>query len=211
MTEQVTASDGRVIGARALKTRRRLLDATSKLLKENGALDLRVIDVTREVGSSPATFYQYFADVEDAILALAIEATDEVEEVRKYLLPEWDETQGKHLAHELASAFMDYRDRNQAILRVRDLKSAENDQRFRSVRQKGYAGLMADLIAKIEAGKAAGRIGADINAYTAAAGILAMLEQLSAYQAEIRRRSVTREAMANTIAAVVLHTVTGHD
>lgn len=208
VTDQVTASDGRVIGARALRTRRRLLDATTKLLAENGALDLRVIDVTREVGSSPATFYQYFADVEDAILALAQEATEEVEQIRVYLQPPWDEHDGRRLAHDLVSAFLDYRDRNQAILRMRDLKSAENDHRFRSIRQKGYAGLMADLIAKVEAGKEAGRIAPEISAYTAAAGVLAMLEQLAAYQSEIRR-SVSREAIAGTIASVVLHTVTG--
>jgi AcrR family transcriptional regulator len=210
MIEQVTASDGRVIGARALKTRRRLLDATVKLLRENGALDLRVIDVTREIGSSPATFYQYFADVEEAILALAIETVDEVEELRKYLEPAWTEADGPALALELVSGFMEYRDRNQAILRLRDLKAAEGDQRFRVIRQQGYAGLMADLIAKIEAAKVEGRVQAEINAYTAAAGVLAMLEQVSAYQAEIRRRSVTREAMASTIASVVLHTVTGY-
>jgi len=211
VTDNVTASDGRVIGARALKTRRRLLEATAKLLNENGALDLRVIDVTREVGSSPATFYQYFADVEEAILALADETTDEVETLRVYLSPEWDEEHGLHLASELVSGFMAYRDRNQAILRLRDLKAAENDQRFRAVRQKGYAGMMSDLTAKIESGKAAGRISLGINAYTAAAGVLAMLEQLSAYQTEFRRKTITREEMRDTIAAVVLHAVTGHD
>ena len=38
-----------------------------------------------------------------------------------------------------------------------------------------------------------------------------MLEQLGAFQTEIRRSSVTREAMVDTIAATVLHTITGHD
>jgi len=78
MTDQVLAADGRVIGARAYKTRARLLDATNELLEERGALGLRVVDITRQIGSSPATFYQYFQDVEDAILALAEEATADV-------------------------------------------------------------------------------------------------------------------------------------
>ncbi len=207
----VTASDGRVIGARAMRTRRRLLDATLKLLRERGALDLRVIDVTREVGSSPATFYQYFADVEEAILALAEEATNEVEEMRIYLAPDWNEAEGAVLAHQLVSAFMDYRDRNQTLLRVRDLKAAENDQRFRSLRQRSYAGLIADLIAKVHQGKAAGRIPGDTSSFTAACGVMAMLEQLGAFQAEIRGRSLSRDAMVGTIASVVLHTITGHD
>ena len=40
-------------------------------------LELKIVDVTREVGSSPATFYQYFVDVDAAILALADEATEQ--------------------------------------------------------------------------------------------------------------------------------------
>ena len=35
--------------------------------------DVKVIDIAREAGTSPATFYQYFADVEAAILVLAEE------------------------------------------------------------------------------------------------------------------------------------------
>ena len=68
MTDDVFAADGRVIGSRALVTRRKLLDATAKLLQEQGILDLRVVDISRDVGSSPATFYQYFNDVDEAIL-----------------------------------------------------------------------------------------------------------------------------------------------
>ena len=89
MTESVTepalASDGRIIGARAHRTRRRLLDATAKLLEERGALGLRVVDITREVGTSPATFYQYFPDVEEAILVLADEATDDIEALHPFI------------------------------------------------------------------------------------------------------------------------------
>ncbi|MFM8946757.1 MAG: hypothetical protein ACKOJC_08645 [Actinomycetota bacterium] len=50
MSNEVLAADGRVIGSRAQATRRRLLDATAKLLREQGILDLRVVDITREVG-----------------------------------------------------------------------------------------------------------------------------------------------------------------
>ena len=79
MTEPALASDGRIIGARAHRTRRSLLDATAELLEVRGAFGLRVVDITREVGMSPATFYQYFADVEAAILVLADEASDDIE------------------------------------------------------------------------------------------------------------------------------------
>ena len=93
MTESVTepalASDGRVIGARAHRTRRRLLDATAKLLEERGALGLRVVDITREVGTSPATFYQYFRDVEDAVLVLADAVGEDLAPIGELLDRPW--------------------------------------------------------------------------------------------------------------------------
>jgi AcrR family transcriptional regulator len=205
----VLASDGRVIGSRAQLTRRRLLDATAKSLAEQGALGVRVVDITRDIGSSPATFYQYFQDVEEALLALAEEATDEVAALQPILVASWDGPQGADRAIELVRQFRDYRDRNQAILRVRDLKAEEGDARFRAVRQIGYAKLMADLVTKVEGSQAAGRIPSSLNPYATSAGMLAMMERLLAYETEFNRRGVSQDAMVTTIAEILLQTIIG--
>src|SRR5918993_854314 len=62
------ASDGRVPGRRGRATRRRLLDQTAAMLRERSYRDVTVIEIARAAGTSPATFYQYFADVEAAVL-----------------------------------------------------------------------------------------------------------------------------------------------
>ncbi|MGZ6496977.1 MAG: TetR/AcrR family transcriptional regulator, partial [Actinomycetota bacterium] len=71
------ASDGRVPGRRGLATRDRLLECTGDLLEKGSYRDLKVIDVARCAGTSPATFYQYFPDVEAAVLELARALSDE--------------------------------------------------------------------------------------------------------------------------------------
>src|SRR4051794_27106834 len=76
--DEVVAQDGRPVGRRGAQTRRRLLDATAHLLEHHGVRDLRVVDIARQVGTSPATFYQYFRDVEEAVLALASDVGDEI-------------------------------------------------------------------------------------------------------------------------------------
>ncbi|MFM7069395.1 MAG: TetR/AcrR family transcriptional regulator, partial [Actinomycetes bacterium] len=53
------AADGRVPGRRGLATRQRLLDHTAALLATTSYRDLTVVDIAREAGTSPATFYQY--------------------------------------------------------------------------------------------------------------------------------------------------------
>ena len=51
-------------------TRQRLLDATSAAVAEGRYRDLTVVDVSRRAETSPATFYQYFPDIESAVLSL---------------------------------------------------------------------------------------------------------------------------------------------
>ena len=70
------AVDGRLPGRRGLATRQRLLAATATLLETTGYRDLKVVEVAREAGTSPATFYQYFPDAESAVLVLAAELTE---------------------------------------------------------------------------------------------------------------------------------------
>jgi len=68
---ELRAVDGRVPGRRGLATRQRLLDHTAELLATTSYRDLTVVDIAREAGTSPATFYQYFPDAESALVALA--------------------------------------------------------------------------------------------------------------------------------------------
>ncbi len=65
------AVDGRVPGRRGMATRERLLEHTNRLLETTSYRDLKVVDIARDAGVSPATFYQYFPDAESAVLALA--------------------------------------------------------------------------------------------------------------------------------------------
>jgi AcrR family transcriptional regulator len=68
---------GRELGPRALRTRQKLLEATAKLLAQRSVRDVSVVDIARAAGTSPATFYQYFAGVIEATLWLAERAADE--------------------------------------------------------------------------------------------------------------------------------------
>ena len=65
---ELRAADGRVPGRRGRATRTRLLECTSDMLATTSFRELKVIDIAREANTSPATFYQYFADVEQFLL-----------------------------------------------------------------------------------------------------------------------------------------------
>jgi AcrR family transcriptional regulator len=210
MTDAALACDGRVLGARAQRTRRKLLDATALLLEERGAFGLRVVDITRAVDMSPATFYHYFPDVEAAILVLAREASDTAQALAQVLEASWHEADGEAQALAFVRAFIAYWDAHRAVLRVRDLRAEEGDARFWAVRLNGYSAILPGLQAMLEKGQASGRVSSELNAYAAASALVAMLERLVTYRSQFGRRGVGADAMSATLATILYQTVTGY-
>jgi AcrR family transcriptional regulator len=210
MSAEVVATDGRTIGRRAQLTRRKLLDATAKLLAERGALELKVIEIAREAGSSAATFYQYFADVEDALLALAEEASADLAALEPYVAADWSRRRGLDAARTYVAAFIEYWDDHKAILRVRNLRSEEGDQRFRHLRLSANDATMQHFTDKVTAAKAAGRLSPEMDVYTTAGAMMAVLERLAAFHVEFERRGVARTAMVDTVARITYQTLTGY-
>ena len=95
-----------------------------------------MIDIAREAGTSPATFYQYFPDVEAAILVLAEEMALDGERLVAHRAPRATgrARPATPTALELADAFLEFWEQHRPVLRVVDLATDEGDRRFRNIR-----------------------------------------------------------------------------
>src|SRR5687768_1716977 len=101
------AVDGRVPGRRGRATRDKLLRATAQLLDQKSYRELTVVEIARRARTSTATFYQYFADVEAALVELARDLADEAPQLVKIIRGgEWA-TDGSDAASRLVDAFVD--------------------------------------------------------------------------------------------------------
>jgi AcrR family transcriptional regulator len=199
------ALDGRSLGRRGALTRRRLLDATGELLETRGLRDLRVVEIARAVGTSPATFYQYFRAVEDAVLVLAEEAAEDLGSVIARLDEPWSDASSLRMV----DAFVDAWSQHRAVLRTRNLAAQEGDQRFRAVRLASLRPITEALAAKITEAQRAGRVDASMSPIAAASAIVAMTERVAAFHREIEELGVTPEALVETTARIIDQTVTG--
>ncbi len=208
-TAEPVDQNGRVLGPRALHTRQRLLDATKTLLDRRSLRELRVVEIARKVGTSPATFYQYFRDVEEAVLALAEQAGEDVPAVVEMITGPWKGKEGLENARAIVDAFIRHWDENRAVLRVRNLASEEGDVRFQRVRRRTLSPVIEMIAAQVQKGKDAGRIHHDINPHAAAAALAAILERLAAYHKEIEGFGMTRADLVETCARILTQTVTG--
>lgn len=207
--DDAVALDGRTLGRRGMETRRRLLNATEELLREKGLRDLRVVDIARRVGSSPATFYQYFKDADEAVLVLAWEVVDAAEPIVEIIDGPWEADAGIERARRLIGAYVDLWDEHHAVMLVRNLAAEEGDRRFREARLASVRQLTDHLCAQIGAFRDAGQVSSRIDPYAAAASLVAMLERVGAYHSELERFGPSPEAMIETPAMIIFQTVTG--
>src|SRR3954453_1647247 len=118
MTGQVRTVDGRVAGRRGQATRQKLLDCLSEMLSSSPYRDVKVIDVARKAGTSPATFYQYFPDVEGAVLEIAEQMAAEGAGLTEPLEGRSGTGgAGCQPARKLVEGFLEFGRKNDAILR----------------------------------------------------------------------------------------------
>jgi AcrR family transcriptional regulator len=208
-SDGVQALDGRELGTRGTRTRRALLDATARLLEARGARELRVVDIARAVGTSPAAFYQYFRDVDDAVLVLAEEAGEEAHRLAELVDERWAQPRGLTRVRRLVEGFLEFYDAHRAVLRVRNLSAQEGDDRFRVVRAEANAPLINRFQSLVASSQAAGRVAPELAPVAAAAALVSLLERMAAFHTELEEMGVDRAALVETTARIVHQTLVG--
>ena len=198
--------DGRVPGRRGLATRQRLLDVTGAQLDARPYREVRVVDIAREAGTSPATFYQYFPDVEAAVLALAEALADDGGRHLRALVvtAPWD-TDPAAAARCVADGYLAFFEQHRALLSVIDLAALDGDKRFRTLRTRllnGAAVALAEVARAFDAGTAPDPL--------ALAGVLSsMLTHVSAHRRGLAEWGVAAPDLRDAMAAVVRWSLTG--
>ena len=144
-----TTTDGRTPGQRGQATRQRLLDATVELLGSTPWRSVKVIDIARSAGTSPATFYQYFENVEQVITVLAEDAVADAVDVADLIDGEWSDPESWNKALDVADGFLAYWERNRAVFRVLELGGDDADSGLRGLRVRALNAITVALAGAI--------------------------------------------------------------
>jgi len=202
------AADGRVPGKRGRATRLRLLECTQAMLSSETYRDLKVVDIAREAGTSPATFYQYFPDVTTAILALAEEmATDGNDRLTVLVRTgPWKGAAGFETATAIAGGFIQFWEERWPLMRVMELTSAEGDQRFRSIRTRllnEFTVALSEVIASVRGG------GSADDPMATASVLVSMLAHVAAHRYGFEFYGIRTDELQRSMAQILYTTVTG--
>jgi AcrR family transcriptional regulator len=209
--DDLRAADGRVPGRRGRATRQKLLDCTREMLASESYRALRVVDIARQAGTSPATFYQYFPDVNSAVAALAEEMAEQGNEIVVDLVKtgSWKGQAGMETAMAIAKGYVTLWDDNWPLMRVLDLTAAEGDQRFRSIRVHLLNQFTVALSEVIAAEQMAGRQVDSIDAMATAGVLVSMLAHVAAHRYGFEFYGIRTADLERSMAHILYATVTG--
>lgn len=161
MATSATSANGQPLGERGLRTRQRILEAVGAAVQQHGLRGIRLADIADEVGFRAPAFYQYFADLDEAILALCEEAGD--------LVPSFEmEPDGWGKDHPngtrpFVEQFFRYWDEHRPLLTARHVAIMSGDTRFQSAANEAFRPVAEALQAEIAAAQADGRIDPDLH------------------------------------------------
>ena len=208
--EELRAADGRVPGRRGRATRQKLLEQTAEMMQTTSFRELKVVDIARGAGTSPATFYQYFPDVEAAILVLAEEMAHEGVSVSELVRDgSWKGKAGFETASAVVDEFMTFWEKHRSLLRVVDLATLEGDQRFRQVRTRFTNELTMALSSIIESFRNDGKHPADLDPMATAGVLVSMLAHVAAHRYGFEFWGIRTDDTARSMAHILYTTVTG--
>jgi AcrR family transcriptional regulator len=177
------------------------------MLRTTSYRDLKVIDIARGAGTSPATFYQYFPDVEHAVLVLGEQVALDVAGVARLARASWRGAKGFATATAFVEGFMDFWERNRPVLRVVDLATEEGDLRFQRLRVRALHAVTEALAGVIDDCRGDRKAGDDP---MATAGVLiAMLAHVAAHRYGFEFWGIRTADQIRSLTRIVYWSVTG--
>lgn len=175
--------------------------------------DLKVVDIAREAGTSPATFYQYFTDVDAAIAELAgVMAAEGATRLNELLADTaWVGDDAHDSVRALVAGFLQFWDANRPLMSVIDLKAAEGEGRLRAARKELLATFSTELAKQAQAnGGGDGSDRSDAGDPWAMASVaVTMLVNVAIQREVFAAADISDAALLDSVARLLLAAVTG--
>lgn len=175
---QATNKDGQAIGRKGAESRARLLAAARLLIQATPADKLTARAISQAADLASQSFYVYFDDIDELLLCLSREVSNDVADIILELDLPWNTRTIYHHAERVVNAFYRHWDRHRAILNLRNFRADSGDAEFTKVRNDAATPIIRKIASRIRAaqGKAAMT---ERNSLARAAIIFAAVERMA--------------------------------
>lgn len=184
MNMNAVNKDGQALGRKGAESRKRLLEGARRLIAEAPSGKLTATSIARAAGLASQTFYLYFGDVEELLLELSLEASNDIGEIAAELDADWDNAAMREHAGRVVGAFYRYWDRHRAILHIRNFHADSGNEPFAEVRNTTSFPIVRKIAARIRAGQGDERL-SEQDALARAVIIYSAIERMAARYASL--------------------------
>ncbi|KSQ25058.1 TetR/AcrR family transcriptional regulator [Pseudomonas aeruginosa] len=198
---------GQVLGRKGQETRQRLMAATRRLLFTHPLVDITAVAISKAAGTSSASFYMYFDDVQDVLYSLALEAGEDMANVSKLLEEPWPVERFEEEALRLIEALNGVWSRHREVLRYRNLEADRGDPRFEELRMNTYIPFIERFAKLILAVNPAVGSRKKSDAYAEATVLQAAMERLASTDPVVMERGLGSKRINAAIARIVVQTL----
>lgn len=189
-------------GQRGQKTRRRLLDSVQCLIQSTAYRDLRVVDVAALAETSPATFYQYFDDLNQVLHILAAEMVERESAALVSVIGagDWSDDGVAAAASDFVDTVIAVWERNRAMLGLIDLGVAHGDP-------KSVAARNALVVPALQAlSDALGERDTTMSPQALSGVLIAMLTSVATHVNGLHAWGASRDELRKTMVGIVAGT-----
>lgn len=154
------------------------MDAARGMLKASSPIELTAIAVSRAAGTAPPSFYVYFADTRDLLLALAEEASEATKALgRHFEPPALPAADSEAWATAFVQDFVQTWNAHCEVLAFRNLEADRGDRAFDELRVDSSLPVLNGLTDAMLAGRPAGTRRVDV--FAEAVIYYAVLERIA--------------------------------
>jgi AcrR family transcriptional regulator len=209
MDDEITVNkSGQSLGRKGRRTRANILAGADQLLRESPGAPPTVAAIAKQADISAPTFYLYFEDVGEVLLAMLDELQAESDAVLALMTEPWPEADAYPRALRFVRAYFDFWIRHVPILRARNMLSDQGDARFRTSRWQGAEPYFRAMEEKFFQARPQAN-GDEIEGRGVAAVVMTALERLATVVAlEIhQRRDIPWDHHLNALAYLIASSV----
>ncbi len=192
-------------GSRGALTRARLMAAARRMLKASSPIELTAVAIARDAGAAPPSFYVYFTDTRDLLLALAEEAAAELMTLGRHFEAPWPPAEPLLWATGFVEDFVGIWDRHNEVLAMRNLEADRGDAAFDESRVQSCLPVLNGLTDRMVEAQQAGMRRVDV--FAEAVIFYATLERIAGITGHVPSHRLQphhyKAAMARMLAKAV--------
>ncbi|MGV6806390.1 MAG: TetR/AcrR family transcriptional regulator [bacterium] len=161
--------------SRGENTRRQITEVLIRLLEEKNLWDIKVTDITRELGITSQSFYKHFRQMDDVLAAHKEVILKDMPDFKTLFSGEWNNDNSVEHLTRVIEATLEFWDKHRAAMRVMNILNDVNNENFLHFRRIRGTPIAAAFRLKIDDALDKGRLSKPLDADLASWSMVARL------------------------------------